>query len=131
MGKKLITALFSFLRNRDSKTIDFYFEALNVWWLFALWNPNTRLELDLTKPIMQYIFSTWIFIMLIVAAISLVTQRVRLRLVTLLCYFGFYCVTGLSLLISQPFNILSGFFICQALLAVILSWKIHARESTL
>ena len=130
MSKKYISALFTFLRTRDSKTIDLYFEALNVVWFFSLWSPDTTLALDLTKPIQQYLFSAWIFIMLIIGTMSLVSKRLRLRLFVLMCYIGFYCITGINLLLSQQFSLLSGFFICQAALATVLSWKIHAREVT-
>lgn len=130
-GKKpgmLLQKLFSFMSTRDSKTIEIYFDALNMWWLFILWNPSTRLDLDITHPLYQYLLTVAVTVLIITGTISLLVKRVKFRLFVLLGYMVFYSITGLNLLLMEPLNILGGFFILQAVLAIALTWKIRVRE---
>lgn len=124
----LLQKLFSFMSTRDSKTIEIYFDALNMWWLFILWNPSTRLDLDITHPLYQYLLTIAITVLIITGTISLLVKRVKFRLFVLLGYMVFYSITGLNLLLMKPLNILGGFFILQAVLAIALTWKIRVRE---
>lgn len=119
--------LFSFMSTRDSKSIEIYFDILNVWWLFALWNPATRLALDITQPLYQYVLAIAVSVLIIAGTISLLTKRIKFRLFVLLGYMVFYSMTGFNLLTADPINLFGGFFILQTVLAIALTWKIQAR----
>lgn len=129
-GKKpgmVLQKLFSFMSIRDSKSIEIYFDILNVWWLFALWNPDTRLALDITQPLYQYILAIAVSVLIIAGTISLLIKRIKFRLFVLLGYMVFYSMTGFNLLTADPVNLFGGFFIIQTVLAIALTWKIQAR----
>lgn len=119
--------LFAFMSTRDSKTIEIYFDFLNVWWLFALWSPSTRIALAITHPLYQYILAIAVVILIVSGTISLLLKRIKFRLFVLLGYMVFYSMTGFTLLTEDPVNFLGGFFILQTVLAIALTWKIQAR----
>lgn len=127
---RFIKWLFTALQSRDSKSIEIYFEALNVWWLFILWNPSTSIAFDITSPVYIYILGVWTAAVLFVAGIAILSKKLLLRLAVILSYAIFYFLTGFNLLLKSPIAPLGGVFICQGVLATFLLWKLYAKQGT-
>lgn len=126
--EKFFNRLFLFFRANDSRTVEIYFEALNVWWLFALLYPGLDLGID-PASIYKYIIACVVGALSVAAIIALYSSnRFMLRILILTCYSFFYIFTGITLLTKTPPNILGGFFICQGALATLLSWKLRSKE---
>jgi hypothetical protein len=123
--------LFNKLRSRDSKTVEIYFQALNVWWLFVLWGPNASVALDISSPLYIYILGIWTGALIFLGITAMLSSKVFLRIGVILSYAIFYFLTGINLLNRANISsLLGGIFICQGVLATFLLWKVRAIEGT-
>ena len=125
----LLKKLYQAFSSKDTKTIEIYFEFLNVWWLFYLWNPDTKMAFNVTSPFYLYVLGIWTGVLLTAATVALVSKKLFIRLAVILAYVMFYLLTGWNIIYNDPSNPLGGIFICQGLLAAFLLWKIRAKQS--
>lgn len=130
--RNIFKRLHGFFDSRDTRSIEVYFELLNAWWLFILWNPSTDLTLRAISLITNYqdMLIIFAFIAFLLAIAALMSRAILLRVTMLTAYMAFYLLSGINLLQRSIIDPLGGFFLCQAVLASLLIWKIQARTGS-